>query len=46
MAVKDSENRPITRSGHLLFHYEGNLVLFGGIHDITRELDDLQVYSI
>ena len=26
--------------------YEGKLFLFGGIHDITWELDDLHIYDI
>lgn len=27
-------------------YYEGNLYVFGGIHDITWELDDLHIYNI
>eukprot|EP00825_Cyclidium_porcatum_P041056 TRINITY_DN5310_c0_g2_i3.p1 TRINITY_DN5310_c0_g2~~TRINITY_DN5310_c0_g2_i3.p1 ORF type:complete len:278 (-),score=48.24 TRINITY_DN5310_c0_g2_i3:186-1019(-) len=34
------------RTGHSLSYFEGNLILFGGIHDITHELDDLYVFSL
>lgn len=26
--------------------FEGKLYMFGGIHDITWELDDLHIYSL
>ena len=37
---------PAIRNGHSLTHYEGKLYLFGGIHDITWELDDLHIYNL
>lgn len=37
---------PPERSGHTMEHFEGKLYVFGGIHDITWELDDLHIYSI
>lgn len=37
---------PPSRNGHSLEHFEGKLYLFGGIHDITWELDDLHIYSL
>jgi Galactose oxidase, central domain len=36
---------PVTRSGHVLEVYRDHLVLFGGIHEVTRELNDLCVFS-
>ncbi|CAD8212285.1 unnamed protein product [Paramecium octaurelia] len=41
-----SSDIPMNRSGHSLVAYEGQLVLFGGIHDITWELDDLLTFNI
>lgn len=32
------------RSGHTLTSHDGNIYLFGGIHEVTWELDDLNIY--
>ena len=37
---------PPERNGHTMEYFEGKLYVFGGIHDITWELDDLHIYSI
>ncbi|CAD8049418.1 unnamed protein product [Paramecium sonneborni] len=37
---------PMSRSGHSLIVYQNQLVLFGGIHDVTWELDDLHIFRI
>ncbi|CAK62136.1 unnamed protein product (macronuclear) [Paramecium tetraurelia] len=37
---------PSNGSGHSLVAYESQLVLFGGIHDITWKLDDLLAFNI
>ena len=37
---------PAERNGHSIEYYHGRLYVFGGIHDITWELDDLQIYNI
>lgn len=37
---------PPERNGHTMEHFEGKLYVFGGIHDITWELDDLHIYSL
>lgn len=36
---------PQARNGHTFFAYKQNLFLFGGIHDITYEVNDFCVYS-
>ena len=37
---------PPERNGHTMEFFEGKLYMFGGIHDITWELDDLHIYSL
>jgi N-acetylneuraminic acid mutarotase len=37
---------PCTRSGHSSCMYEGYLVIFGGIIEVTKELNDLFAYSL
>jgi N-acetylneuraminic acid mutarotase len=37
---------PCVRSGHSSCMYEGYLVIFGGILEVTKELNDLYAYSI
>jgi hypothetical protein len=37
---------PSSRNGHTMEYYDGKLYMFGGIHDITWELDDLHIYSL
>ncbi|CAD8133827.1 unnamed protein product [Paramecium octaurelia] len=44
--VNSLSDIPMTRSGHSLISYQNELVLFGGIHDITWELDDLYKFQI
>jgi hypothetical protein len=41
-----SKIHPRRRSGASLCYSERGLLLFGGIHDITSELDDLHLYSL
>lgn len=36
---------PEERNGHSLTNYGDKLVLFGGIHDITHEKNDLVVFD-
>lgn len=42
----NEESKPVIRSGHTLTFYEDRLYLFGGIHEVTWELDDLHIYNI
>ena len=37
---------PCVRSGHSSAIYDGYLVIFGGILEVTKELNDLYAYSI
>ncbi len=37
---------PLPRSGHSSDVYDGNLVIFGGIFDVTKELNDLSIFSL
>lgn len=43
--VKNPETIPVARSGHTTDIYRGYLVLFGGIQDVTKELNDVVLYS-
>ena len=43
--VEDESLLPIARSGHTSDVYNGYLVLFGGIKEVTKELNDLSVFS-
>ena len=36
----------MSRSGHSLITYQNKLILFGGIHDVTWELDDLHYFNL
>lgn len=44
--LKDDGDTPAVRNGHTMDYYQGKLYVFGGIHDITWELDDLHIYDI
>ena len=37
---------PAVRNGHTMSFYNNRLYVFGGIHDITWELDDLHIYNL
>jgi hypothetical protein len=39
-------NVPAVRSGHTINYYNDKLYVFGGIYDITWELDDLHIYNL
>ena len=41
-----SETLPKVRSGASFNSYKETIILFGGIHDITWELDDLYCFDI
>lgn len=44
--MEDQGDIPPERNGHTMQFFEGKLYVFGGIHDITWELDDLHIYSL
>jgi len=37
---------PAVRNGHTMNYSEDKIFVFGGIHDITWELDDLHIYNL
>lgn len=40
-----AEMRPNVRNGHSMNFYDGKLYVFGGIHEVTWELDDLHIFD-
>jgi hypothetical protein len=44
--LKDEGEIPAVRNGHTTNYFQGRLFVFGGIHDITWELDDLHIYDL
>jgi len=44
--LKDDGDVPAIRNGHTMNFHDGKLYVFGGIHDITWELDDLYIYTL
>ena len=43
--VPRKANYPLVRNGFTLDVWGGMLILLGGIHDITQELDDVWVFE-
>lgn len=44
--IKDEDDmRPNIREGHSMNFYDGKLLVFGGIHEVTWELDDLHIFD-
>ena len=39
------EPLPINRSGHSATVYQNLMIIFGGIHEVTRELDDCWIFD-
>lgn len=37
---------PSVRNGHTMSFFNDKLYVFGGIHDITWEMDDLHIYNL
>lgn len=46
ITVDDNQSVPCTRSGHVSTTYGDYIVIFGGIVEITRELNDMFIYDI
>lgn len=36
---------PMERSGHSASHYQGHMIVFGGLYEITKELNDSFLYN-
>lgn len=43
--IIDSKDKPLSRSGHSAAIYKNFMIIFGGIHELTKELSDLQAYD-
>ncbi|EGR29299.1 kelch motif family protein, putative [Ichthyophthirius multifiliis] len=43
--IQENSIQPETRNGHILINFKDNLIIFGGIHDITHEKNDLYVFA-
>lgn len=37
---------PDSRYGHSIINYKGKLIIFGGIHNVTHEKNDMILYNI
>jgi len=44
-ALECGEESVQSRSGHSACVYDGNMLIFAGIHEVTKELNDLAVYN-
>jgi len=44
--IEGEKTIPKKRKGHSLSLFQGSIFLFGGIHDVTWELDDLFAYDV
>ena len=44
--VQPTGEIPFERSGHSMSVINGNIIVFGGIWDVTKELNDLHCYMI
>ena len=44
--IETAGNTPQARSGHSAIVYEGKIFLFGGIFEVTKELNDCHLYDI
>ena len=36
---------PLARSGHSACLYKEFMLIFGGIHEVTKELDDMHIFD-
>jgi len=45
LSSEDDQVRPIARSGHSAVVYGAKMYIFGGIHELTKELNDLAVFN-
>ena len=44
--VEDGEECPKTRSGHSTGVYGRYMVVYGGIHDVCKELNDMHLFDM
>ncbi len=43
--MQDSFSAPLPRSGHSATLYKDRMLIFGGIYEITKELNDLLAFD-
>lgn len=46
LIVENPELTPLARAGHTALIYRGYICIFGGIYEVTKELNDLNLYDI
>ena len=44
--LNQPDNSFVARSGHSACVYNDHMLVFAGIHEITKELDDMAVYNL
>lgn len=45
IVITDEELKPSPRSGHSACLYKDMMIVFGGIHEVTKELDDMFLFD-
>eukprot|EP00347_Sterkiella_histriomuscorum_P011091 403373787 len=43
--ITDDELKPLARSGHTACLYKDMMLIFGGVHEVTKELDDMMLFD-
>lgn len=43
--IQRHEDAPLSRSGHSACIFKNFMLVFGGIHELTQELNDMQAYD-
>ena len=43
--MKKSNEAPLKRSGHSAVVYKNFMIIFGGIYELTQELNDMHIYD-
>lgn len=43
--ITEASHPPIQRSGHTASIYNDKMIVFGGIHEVTKELNDMVLFD-
>lgn len=43
--INDEESKPLPRSGHTACLYKDMMLIFGGMYEVTKELDDMMLFD-
>jgi hypothetical protein len=43
--LEDEDIKPLPRSGHSACLYKDMMLIFGGIYEVTKELDDMYLFD-